>query len=92
MLVGLIAAHPARRFNAGAQLTAPGAPSQSLGYVTSAAFSPTLDRHIALGLLARDHAHPGMQVLAADPLAGAETPLLVTEPVHFDPAGERMKA
>ncbi|MGH8289550.1 MAG: 2Fe-2S iron-sulfur cluster-binding protein [Steroidobacteraceae bacterium] len=91
MLVGLIAAEPARRFNAGAQLTAPGASRESLGYITSAAFSPTLDRHIALGLLARDHAHPGARVLASDPLAGTEIPLLVTEPVHFDPAGERMK-
>ena len=91
MLVGLIAAEPARGFNAGAQLTAPGAPRESLGYITSAAFSPTLDRHIALGLLARHHAHAGACVLAADPLAGTEIPLLVTEPTHFDPAGERMK-
>ncbi|MGA7539397.1 MAG: glycine cleavage T C-terminal barrel domain-containing protein, partial [Steroidobacteraceae bacterium] len=90
-LVGLIAAEPARRFKAGAQLTAPGASRESLGYITSAAFSPTLDRHIALGLLARDHAHPGAQVLASDPLDGTQIPLLVTEPVHFDPAGERMK-
>jgi heterotetrameric sarcosine oxidase alpha subunit len=92
ILVGLIAAEPARRFNAGAQLTAPGASREPLGYVTSATFSPTLNRHVALGLLARDHAHPQARVLAADPLAGTELPLLVTEPVHFDPAGERMRA
>jgi heterotetrameric sarcosine oxidase alpha subunit len=92
VLVGLIAAEPARRFNAGAQLTLPATSRESLGYVTSAAFSPTLDRHIALGLLARDHAHPGAPVWAADPLAGTAIPLLVTEPVHFDPAGERMKS
>jgi heterotetrameric sarcosine oxidase alpha subunit len=92
VLVGLIAAHPAQRFNAGAQLVAPSAPEEALGYITSAAFSPMLERHIALGLLARHHALPGTRVLAADPLAGSPVPLLVCEPAHFDPAGERMKA
>lgn len=92
MLVGLVAAEPARRFNAGAQLASPSVPGESLGYVTSAVFSPALGRHIALGLLARHHALPGTRVLAADPLAGTEIPLLVTEPVHFDAAGERMKS
>jgi heterotetrameric sarcosine oxidase alpha subunit len=92
ILVGLLAAHPAQRFNAGAQLVAPSAPGEALGYITSAAFSPMLERHIALGLLARHHALPGTRVLAADPLAGSPVPLLVSEPVHFDPAGERMKA
>lgn len=92
MLVGLVAADPALRFNAGAQLTSPSVPGESLGYITSAVFSPALDRHIALGLLARHHALPGTRVLAADPLAATEIPLLVTEPAHFDPAGERMKS
>jgi sarcosine oxidase subunit alpha len=92
VLVGLVAADAAQRFNAGAQLTAPGAPGESLGHVTSAAFSPMRERHIGLGLLARTHMHPGTQVLASDPLAGSEIPLLVTDPVHFDPAGSRMKA
>jgi len=91
VLVGLIAAHPAQRFNAGAQLVAGSAPGEALGYITSAAFSPMLERHIALGLLARHHALPGTRVLAADPLAGSPVPLLVSEPVHFDPAGDRMK-
>jgi methylglutamate dehydrogenase subunit C len=92
VLVGLISAEPAQRFSAGAQLTAPNAPSEPLGYLTSCAFSPMLGRHVALGLLARNHAQPGTQVLASDPLAGAQIPLHVTEPVHFDHAGERMKA
>jgi len=95
-LVGLRAADGRARFLAGAQLTtAPPAgatPVLPCGHVTSTAYSPALREWIGLALLARDQARPGAIVYACDPLRGALTPVRVTAPTHFDPAGERIKA
>ena len=91
MLVGVVAADAAEHFSVGAQLIATRSDKHALGYVTSAASSPTLGRTVGLALLARAHARPGATVVGADPLRGRPTLLRVTAPVHLDPAGERMR-
>jgi sarcosine oxidase subunit alpha len=93
-LVGLRAADGRSRFLAGAQLTTGTAapPVRPCGYVTSAVFSPALGEWVGLALLARDQASSGAVVIARDPLRHGDTPVRVTAPAHFDPAGDRMRA
>jgi sarcosine oxidase subunit alpha len=58
------------------------------GYVTSAGFSPTLQRHVALGMLERGRARIGEVVtLIGD---RGDVSARVTEPGAFDPKGERV--
>jgi heterotetrameric sarcosine oxidase alpha subunit len=78
---------------AGAQLIADARakpPVPMLGHVTSATFSPTLRRPIALALLAGGLARKGETVTAAAPLNGVTVLARVVDPVFYDPAGERL--
>ncbi len=76
---------------AGAQLTTRDDPKHPVGHVTSAVYSPALGEWVGLALLARRLGEDA-QITARDPLRGADTPLRVVSPVHYDPAGERMKS
>jgi len=91
-LVGLRAVDRKASIQGGAQITAANSPSQSLGHVTAGVYSPTLGEWIALALVARSFAAEGTLLVARDPLRGGDTRVRVTAPVHFDPAGERMKS
>jgi heterotetrameric sarcosine oxidase alpha subunit len=66
------------------------APMPILGHVTSATYSPTLGRPIALALMKPSADADGRMVVAAAPLINAVVPVRVVSPVFFDPAGERM--
>ncbi len=89
--VGLLPDDPATPPHVGAHAVARTAQGmRSLGWVTSAFFSPALGRSIALGMIER-----GRALIAA----GAEVELYhlgqmtrarVVSPVFFDPAGERL--
>ena len=59
------------------------------GYVTSACFSPTLGRHIGLGIVRSARARAGeiVTVMSAD----GEMQARLCQPVFFDPDGERLK-
>jgi glycine cleavage system aminomethyltransferase T len=61
------------------------------GYVTSAAFSPTLGHSVALALLARGPERHGEQVVVYDPVRGADVQATVCDPVFFDPQGARLR-
>jgi sarcosine oxidase subunit alpha len=61
------------------------------GYVTSAAFSPTLGHWICLGLLARGPQRHGERIRACDPVRGGDTLVEVCAPVFLDPQGERLR-
>ena len=91
-LVGLRAADGRAKFLAGAQLATAEAPDQSLGYVTSSVYSPTLGEWIGLALLARTHGAEGTVLTARDPLRDGDTIVRVVPTVHYDPSGERMKS
>jgi sarcosine oxidase subunit alpha len=91
-LVGLEPVDGVTAIPAGAQLIAhAGArpPVPMLGHVTSATFSPTLNRSIALALLAGG-VRKGETVIAAAPLDGVTVLARVVDPVFYDPAGERL--
>jgi heterotetrameric sarcosine oxidase alpha subunit len=92
-LVGLEPVDGMTAIPAGAQLVADTRakpPVPMLGHVTSATFSPTLDRPIALALLAGGIARKGETVTAAAPLDGMFVRARVVDPMFYDPAGERL--
>ena len=92
-LVGLEPVDGVTPIPAGAQLIADARakpPVPMLGHVTSATFSPTLERPIALALLTGGRARKGETVTAAAPLDGVTVPARVVDPVFYDPAGERL--
>jgi heterotetrameric sarcosine oxidase alpha subunit len=93
-LVGLNPTAGTGRLSGGAQLVAPpwtGAPQPSLGHVTAATFSPTLDVPIALALLAGGRTRHGEQLTAASPVTGEAVDVVVGPPLHFDPEGVRLR-
>jgi tRNA-modifying protein YgfZ len=65
-------------FDAAAAVPVPGARVTSgereIGRITSSAFSPTVDRPVALGYVGRDFAEPGTRVNVADAGATVATP------------------
>jgi sarcosine oxidase subunit alpha len=93
-LVGLKPVDRAARLRPGAHLIPRGAEPvarNDQGYVTSAAFSPTLGHWICLGLLARGPQRHGERIRACDPVRGGDTLVEVCAPVFLDPQGERLR-
>jgi glycine cleavage system aminomethyltransferase T len=93
-LVGLASADGRTPIPSGAKLiarTGEAMPVPILGEVTSTTMSPTLERPIALALLADGRSRIGETVIASSPLFGLEVPVSVTSPVFFDPEGKRLR-
>jgi len=93
-LVGLMPIRPSDPIRSGAHLVAPGfAPTaqNDEGHVTSAAWSPTLNSHIALALLVRGPERHGERIVVHDPLRGADIEAKVTSAVFVDPEGSRLR-
>ena len=63
----------------------------SLGYTTSACFSPTLGTHLALGFLQNGRARHGEVIKLRDHLRGITEEVEVCDPVFFDPSGGRAR-
>jgi sarcosine oxidase subunit alpha len=81
------------RIRAGAHLLPIGAAATTandLGYVTSVAFSPALERWIGLGLIAGGASRHGTRVRLVDLLRGSDIEAEVCDPVFYDPKGERL--
>jgi sarcosine oxidase subunit alpha len=90
-LVGLRCVGPTAPFLAGGHLLEGGRvtpPVESVGYLTSACFSPTLGAHLGLGMLRRGRQRTGEVVTIFE--GGATTRAEVVAPTHYDPAGERL--
>jgi sarcosine oxidase subunit alpha len=71
-------------------VTSPGNNRRSQGMVTSACFSPTLKRPIGLGLLEGGFERKGETVTVFDD--GRTFDARITDPVFYDPTGEKMNA
>lgn len=65
-------------------------PMPTDGHVTSARFSPALDRHVGLALVSGGRARVGERLYAVAPLTGERTTVILAEPVLFDPKGGRL--
>ncbi len=61
------------------------------GWMTSVAFSPTLDHSIGLGFIKSGDKRIGEIVIAADPLHGKSTPVEIVSPHFIDPKGELLR-
>jgi heterotetrameric sarcosine oxidase alpha subunit len=95
VLVGVKPIDPWGHLNAGAHLLRPRAEptlENDEGYVTSAAFSPTLGQWIGLALLARGRSRMGERVRVYDPVRNSDLQADIVHPVFFDPEGTRLKA
>jgi len=93
-LVGLKPISPDDRLRAGAHLVTTGARAvaeNDQGYITSAAFSPTLSSPIALALLRRGEQRHGETIVVHDPIRCSTVPAIVCRPVFFDPEGLRVR-
>jgi len=93
-LVGLKPVDRTQRLRAGAHLLPPGATAVAAndeGYVTSAAWSPTLGHSIALALLARGPERHGERIILHDPMRGGDIEAEICDPVFVDPEGARVR-
>jgi methylglutamate dehydrogenase subunit C len=93
-LVGLKPCRPGQRIRAGAHLLSPAArpiAANDEGYVTSAAWSPTLGHSIALALLRDGPQRHGQQIVVHDPVRGGDIIAEVCDPVFVDPEGARVR-
>ena len=93
-LVGLKPVEPAVRLRAGAHLLPPGATpvaANDHGFITSAAYSPTVGHWIALALLARGPERHGERVVVHDPVRGGDVLAEVCSPIFVDPEGVRVR-
>ncbi|WP_300056082.1 sarcosine oxidase subunit alpha family protein [uncultured Roseobacter sp.] len=93
-LVGLKPVGRDAELTAGAHLFDPGVEfrrDNSRGYTTSAAFSPTLGHHIALGFLQRGPERLGEVIRCVDHMRGLEAEVEVCAPVFVDPEGGRTR-
>jgi sarcosine oxidase subunit alpha len=90
----LIGLESDQRLRAGAFLFAAGdtVAGHGRGRVTSATFSPTFGRHLALGLYRGGLRHQGAEVVAAYPVKGETVRARIIPPVFLDPGGERLRA
>jgi glycine cleavage system aminomethyltransferase T len=93
-LVGFVPVDGATPLRAGSQIVAnlgnePVVPM--IGRITSVADSPTLGHPIGLGLLEGGLTRKGETLHARFPLANQSTPVRVTDPVFYDPKGERLR-
>jgi sarcosine oxidase subunit alpha len=90
-LVGIEPLNPNENLEPGAHfITSEETGFRSQGMVTSAVFSPTLNRSIGLGLLERGFERMGEQVRVFD--NGRSFDVRITGPVFYDPQGEKMNA
>ncbi len=92
-LVGLLTEDPAEVLPEGAQLVETvlaKPPMVMVGHVTSSYHSPNLERSFALAMIKGGRDKTGQRVFA--PLVGGKTvACIITEPVFFDPEGERLR-
>jgi methylglutamate dehydrogenase subunit C len=92
-LVGVRPIDRSKRLHSGAHLLNVGGPAtlqNDQGFLSSAAFSPTLDHWIALGFLTNGARRHGERLRAHDPLRGPDVEVEVTHPVFYDPEGHRL--
>ncbi|MET0547257.1 MAG: glycine cleavage T C-terminal barrel domain-containing protein, partial [Caulobacterales bacterium] len=94
---GLVGARPvdqSKRIRAGAHFTPLSGPrdaANDLGWISSTAFSPSLNSWITLGFIKGGAGRIGERVLAFDPVRGAETEVEICSPVFVDPEGGRLR-
>ncbi|MBS0393288.1 MAG: sarcosine oxidase subunit alpha family protein [Proteobacteria bacterium] len=93
-LVGFAPVDRSQRLGAGAHFVPVGAAGNAAddqGFMTSAAYSPTLGHWIGLGLLARGPERIGERVVALDLVRNRRVEVEVCNPAFVDPNGDRLR-
>lgn len=94
-LAGFKPVRPGIRLRAGAHFIPLGASASAendQGYMTSVAYSPSLQSWIGLGLIQRGRERHGERVRAVDPVRNGDVEVEVVSPVFLDKDGSRMTA
>ena len=94
MQVGIQPIDPTNKITAGGHLMAADGPvdaAHDQGYVTSAAFSPTLSSMIGLGLLKRGGNRQGEKMRLVSPLTNLTVEVEIVSAHFVDPEGERVR-
>jgi sarcosine oxidase subunit alpha len=94
-LIGLLPEQKTDRLRGGAHLLTPGADAVAAndeGHVSSAAFSPSLEQWIGLGLLKNGRNRHGEVMRVYDPVRQGDFLARVVSPVFVDPEGSRLHA
>jgi sarcosine oxidase subunit alpha len=92
-LVGFCPVDRGQTLRAGAHFLSVGAKpnlANDEGYMTSVAYSPTLQSSIGLGLLKNGPARIGQRVRAYDPVRRGDVEVEICHPAFVDPKGERL--
>ena len=95
MQVGIQPLDPADKITAGGHLMAADGPvdaAHDQGYVTSAAFSPTLSSMIGLGMLKDGGNRQGEKMRLVSPLTDLTVDVEIVSAHFVDPEGERVRA
>ncbi|MBY6068830.1 sarcosine oxidase subunit alpha family protein [Leisingera aquaemixtae] len=96
VVVGLKPLDPSHSFRQGAHITASGAPlapENDDGYITSAAWSPTMESCIAIALVRRGRERLGEVVEIIDPLHGEDpVPATIVSHHFYDPENTRVRS
>ncbi|MCL4145604.1 UNVERIFIED_CONTAM: hypothetical protein GTU68_050785 [Idotea baltica] len=91
-LVGFKPTNPSNNLKAGAHFVTRGndaTTDNDEGWMTSVAYSPSLETSIGLGFIQRGQDRMGEVVTAADPLRGESMDVEIVSPHFIDPEGER---
>ncbi|WP_120634905.1 sarcosine oxidase subunit alpha family protein [Ruegeria sp. EL01] len=95
MMVGIKPVNADDKITAGAHLMDASGPvdaKHDQGYVTSAAFSPSLDCHIGLAFLKNGGARQGERMRLVSPLTDVNVEVEIVSAHFVDPEGERLRA
>jgi len=93
-LVGFKPVNPSSALSAGAHFVTKGkvaTTENDEGWMTSVAYSPSLECSIGLGFIQRGQDRLGEIVDAADPLRGKSISVEIVSPHFIDPEGERLR-
>ena len=93
-MMGFKPLDPGEELAAGAHFLAPGAAAEMAndeGWMTSVAYSPTLETSIGLGFIRRGHARVGEAVRAWDAVRGADIRVEIVSPHFYDQEGARLR-
>ena len=93
-MVGFMPVDKTHKITNGAHFFNPGEAenaSNDLGYMSSIAWSPSLECYIGLGFLKAGHSRLGDTVTAADYMRGNHVQLKVVSPHFIDPEGARLR-
>ncbi len=91
-LVGVRPVDRAQRLRNGMQLVSAAAPSDSLGYITSATPSVELEGWVGLALLAAGRQRVGERLIGRSPIHEERTPLSIVAPHMLDPQNRRVRS